>query len=69
MYLQEFVINEDNVDRFILLNEPFMARRVRLRIIEKIETQTAINITCWSLALFGCLSSEGTLVNGYIVNF
>jgi hypothetical protein len=46
------------VDQLVVLRKPFSALRVRLQVIERTRSPL-FNITCWSMAFFGCTASEG----------
>ena len=54
--LQEFAIG-DELDKLVVLEEPFLAHRLRFQVNSFITVSGDI---CWGMALYGCHHSEGS---------
>ena len=54
--VQEFTISTDNLDRLVMLEDPFLALRLHIQV------NNFVGDICMGMAMYGCHHSEGTFL-------
>ena len=54
--VQKFTISTDNLDRLVMLEDPFLALRLHIQV------NNFVGVICMGMAIYGCHYSEGTFL-------
>ena len=60
--MQEFTISTDNLDRLVILEDPFLALRLHIQ-VNNFVTSSLYEDICMGMAIYGCHHSEGTVAH------